>query len=717
MTIGKSSDDVRSNMTEENYSPADSERSQYEMKNEYNQIYNKTPDIYISVDANTNKITDVNRAFEDVLGYDKFDFDHQEDFFNIILETEHKELKEILNKMSDCEEVDLDLALYKKDRSILKVTSKVLLKVNDQSQTEYQFICQNYVSKEKLESDHQKQLQSELLFSENKKLYESILDATTDGWWDWHLEEDHIYMSPKFKAYFGYENQEIPNTLEGWKSIVHEDDLSEIISATESHIADGTPYENIVRYKCKNGEIKWIFCRGKAIVDDDGKKRRMVGTHTDLTRLKKVEKQLEYLAHYDEVTMLPNPRYFKEELTRATDRCDRSNITLALLYIDIDDFKKINDSLGHDIGDKLLFTIAQILHRKSRDVDFFARVGGDEFAIIIENCPSLIKLNHIIRRIIDTFEKPILLGKNELKITVSIGAAVYPKSGKDITTLLKYADLAMYQAKKSGKNTYQFFSEEVNNKHNRQVQIESQLQSAILNQELSLVFQPLVSCQDKSIHGFEALLRWKNPEFGVVPPAEFIPISEETSLIFPISAWVFEEALKQYLTWGNPSLSLSINISVLQLTSQDIESQIEDLLNKYDISPDKLILEITESKLMQNLEQAANTLEALSDLGIKIAIDDFGTGYSSLSYLKHLPFSTLKIDRSFIQDINKNPDDEAIVESIVKMGRIMKLDVVAEGVETEQQFNFLKSIGCEYIQGYYISKPMEPKSVIDYIDV
>jgi diguanylate cyclase (GGDEF)-like protein len=465
----------------------------------------------------------------------------------------------------------------------------------------------------------------------------------------------------------------------------------------------------------KNGDIKWFFCRGKAIIDDDGEIRRMVGTHTDITRLKKIEKQLEYLAHYDDVTMLPNRRYFKEELTRAIDRCKRSNENLALLSIDIDDFKKVNDSLGHEIGDKLLFTIAQILHRKSRDVDFFARIGGDEFAIIIENCPSLIKLNHIIRRILDTFEKPIFIGKHELKSSISIGVALYPTSGKDITTLLKYADLAMYQAKKEGKNTYQFFSEEINSKHNRQVQIESQLQSAILNQELSLVFQPLVSSKNKSIHGFEALIRWENPEVGVVPSAEFIPISEETSLIYPITSWVFEEAFKQYNAWGKPSLSLSINISVLHLTSQDIESQLEALLDKYNISPDKLILEITESTLMQNLKQAANTLEALSDLGIKIAIDDFGTGYSSLSYLKHLPFSILKIDQSFIQDVNKNPNNEAIVESIVNMGKIMKIEVVAEGVETEQQFNFLKSIGCEYIQGYYISEPMDSQTVIDSV--
>jgi PAS domain S-box-containing protein len=253
MTFSKPNDDNRSKMTEENYPSGDSEKPQYEIKNEYNQIYNETPDIYISVDANTNKITDVNRAFEDVLGYDKFNFDHQEDFFSIIPEAEHNELKEALNKLSDCKELGIDIGLYKKDRSIINVLSKITLKVNEQNQTEYQFICHNSVAQEKLNLDQQKQLNSKLLFSENKKLYESILDAATDGWWDWHLKEDCIYMSPKFKAYLGYESQEIPDTLEGWKRLVYEDDLPEIIDATESHIANGTPYENIVRYKCK----KW----------------------------------------------------------------------------------------------------------------------------------------------------------------------------------------------------------------------------------------------------------------------------------------------------------------------------------------------------------------------------------------------------------------------------------------------------------------------------
>ncbi len=421
------------------------------------------------------------------------------------------------------------------------------------------------------------------------------------------------------------------------------------------------------------------------------------------------EQQLQYLAHYDALTNLPNRVLFTDRLDQSLSRASLHGSSVALLFLDLDRFKIINDTLGHNVGDQALQALSERLRASVREGDTVARLGGDEFAIVLEDIASPDDVAPSARKILDILSQPIQLNEYEFIITTSIGISLFPLDGEDTQTLLKNADIAMYRAKDEGRNTYQFYSADMSAKAFERLNLETSLRHALEREEFVLYYQPQQNLSDGKVFGVEALIRWQHPDLGLISPLEFIPLLEETGLIIPVGEWVLRTACFQAQEWNensNKSLRMSVNLSGRQITSSNFIATVEQALEDSKLDPNLLELEMTESILMQDMQSTIRTLEIISSKSVRLAIDDFGTGYSSLSYLKRFPIDTLKIDRSFIRDLTQDPEDATLVEAIIAMGRTLHLNVVAEGVETEQQLKFLQMHDCSSIQGYLISKPL-----------
>lgn len=432
------------------------------------------------------------------------------------------------------------------------------------------------------------------------------------------------------------------------------------------------------------------------------------------TERKRTEKRLEYLAHYDELTKLPNRTLFNERLGRAVERARRFRQLLAVMMIDLDRFKEINDTLGHRCGDRLLQEVAERFRLNVRNLDTVARLGGDEFAVVLPDVVQEEKASLVARRLLSCLEKPFRLEGHEVYVTASIGITLYPADTKDVDHMVKNADTAMYHAKDEGKNNFQFFSPAMNTSALEKFTIEADLRRALTRQEFLLHYQPKVAMKSGRIVGVEALVRWAHPERGLVSPATFIPIAEDTGLIVPLGAWVLKEACRQNMKWqeeGMGELSVSVNVSVRQFHKKTFPEEVARTLSETGIDPSLLEIEITESVLIQEVEETEKTLDRLKEMGLRLSIDDFGTGYSSLSYLKRFPLDVLKIDRSFVNDITTDPDDRAVVSSIIGLAHNLNLEVIAEGVETQEQFLFLKERDCDQLQGYYFSRPVGGKEL------
>jgi diguanylate cyclase (GGDEF)-like protein len=433
-----------------------------------------------------------------------------------------------------------------------------------------------------------------------------------------------------------------------------------------------------------------------------------------------IEKKLEELAHFDMVTGLPNRAFFNENLRQRISKASRNNSQLALLYLDVDNFKNINDAYGHHYGDGLLKCVTETLRQCIRDCDYIARIGGDEFAVILDQIPSPEVASNFAARLLKAFDRPIIIQNIECKISMSIGIAIYPRAGTNQEELLSHADSAMYQAKSLGKNTFSFYTEALNEQNKRRFSIEKNLQTALLNNELSLLYQPQVSLKTNTICGVEALVRWHSKRLGQVPPDEFIQVAEDSGLIHEIGLWIFKTATEQLESWMQilPDKSpfiMHINCSSLQLQDNRFIEYTKNYMLEHPNLKGRVGLEVTETTLMQHIESVAAQLNKLSQLGIQFAIDDFGTGYSSLSYLKQLPISTLKIDKSFVLDTPNDANDIAIVNAIVKLASALGLKTVAEGVETQAQQELLDKIGCRYAQGYLFAKPQTAEQVNQWI--
>lgn len=428
--------------------------------------------------------------------------------------------------------------------------------------------------------------------------------------------------------------------------------------------------------------------------------------------------QKEYMAYHDVLTGLPNRKLFEERATKVFSVANNQGNMVAILFLDLDRIKNINDSMGHTCGDLLIQEVSDRLQAVLRDSDIISRQGGDEFTVLLNRISQHEDVVKAVGRIFTAIRKPYQLNGQEIIVTGSIGISLYPADGETVENLIKHAETAMYRAKESGGDNFQFYTPEMNRNLSKKLIMEYALRKAIDREEFIVHYQPQVETLTRNIVGMEALIRWVHPEFGLVPPLEFIPLAEETGLIVPIGEWVLRTACRQAKKWqddGYSDLKLSVNLSLMQFRQDNLVDVIRDILEETSFDPRLLELEITESIALYNEKQVVDKLMDIRRLGVQFAIDDFGTGYSSLSYLKKFPINTLKIDKVFIRDIMKDTDDEALIAAIISMAGKMKFNVIAEGVETEVQFSFLSDLECDEVQGYLFSKPLPPEQFLEYL--
>lgn len=554
-----------------------------------------------------------------------------------------------------------------------------------------------------------------LIMSEQR--YELAVEGADCGIWDWDIENNIYYFSPKWKSYLGYRDNEVGNTFEDLVELIYLEDKNDAILKINDYISSNSnSYEDIYRMICKNGDYKWILSKAKAIRNDEGKVIRVAGSHTDITEHKLIRDRLNTLAYYDVLTGLPNRFLFQEKINEIISAYKKEirDRKFALIYMDIDNFKHINDTMGHASGDLLLKHISNILKIHVKSPDFAARLSGDEFVIIFENIKDRQDIIHKIHILLKYLRKPWILDKQEFFISFSIGIAIYPEHGDNISTLLKNSDIAMYYVKKNTKNNYCFYLSKMQEKSLEQIKIVNDLRHAIDNNEFSLFYQPIINLNNGKIMGVEALIRWFHPVRGMVSPMEFIPLAEEAGLIYDIEKWILKTALTQKRRWekmGYSHIKMSINISGKRVTSSGFINEIKKLLSETKVKCDEIQFEVTETALMEDLDASMRILREIKNMNIKIALDDFGTGYSSLTYLKKLPIDVVKLDRKFIKSISEIGEDEVIVEYVIKLTHKLNLKIVAEGIEIKEQLAFLKTNYCDYGQGYLFSKPIAKEEI------
>ena len=471
--------------------------------------------------------------------------------------------------------------------------------------------------------------------------------------------------------------------------------------------------------KRKDGEEFLCWLELAEVRDAQGVRTHFVGVMSDITDRKRNEQELRYLANYDTLTGLPNRTMLGEKLGHAIMRARRNGRRVAVLFLDLDRFKHVNDSMGHAAGDRMLKAAGSRLRNHVRDSDTVARLGGDEFTVVLEDIRDGAEANQLALKLLAAFAEPLALDAGqEVVISPSIGISLYPDHAQVPTDLLKFADTAMYQAKEHGRNTFKVYTSDMDAAARKRATMVGALRKALERREFRLVFQPKLSIADARIGGVEALLRWRSEELGEVPPNVFIPLAEEAGLIGEIGEHVLDRACATLARWreaGVDGLTMAVNVSVLQLLRGDLTRRLCEILAEHDIAPDQIELELTETTIMDNAERSVRTLNELKAVGVSLAIDDFGTGYSSLAYLKRLPIDTLKIDKEFVGDITSDPDDEAITATIITMAHSLGLNVIAEGVETAEQLEYLREQGCDEIQGNWLSHPLSAERCLDFL--
>ena len=540
--------------------------------------------------------------------------------------------------------------------------------------------------------------------------------ATHDAMLDWDLINDQLWRSENYAEVFGHGEGEAGLNMASWFEHIHPDDrvrVQEQLIGTIKSTSD--QWSDEFRLMRNDQTIMHVFARGHVTRGEDGTARRMNAVLQDITERKEQEERTRFLADHDELTELPNRSLFRQALNKALQRAERSGRMLSILFFDLDRFKNINDSLGHDAGDEVLRAVAERLSACVRKIDMVARFGGDEFAVLTEGLTAEDQASTVARKILEALSKPMILAGRQYRPAASIGISTYPTDGRDAQSLLKNADIAMYRAKEEGRGRFQFYSEQLNTHSVQRLEFESNLSNALNNHEFVLYYQPKIDLASGRITGLEALIRWISPQLGFVSPGDFISIAEETGLIVPIGRWVAQTACVQNRAWqkgGLPQLRIAINISARQMADKGLVEFMSDTVRKTGLTAESLELEITESAVMSNQEHAEKVLNELKAMGFHLTMDDFGTGYSSLAYLKRFPFDSVKIDQSFVRGIPQSKDDEAIVEAIIAMAHSLRLEVVAEGVETKEQYDFLRRLGCDQIQGFYFSKPIPSNEIV-----
>jgi len=559
--------------------------------------------------------------------------------------------------------------------------------------------------------DITKKIATEKQLMTNERQLTQVLKGASLGYWDWNYQTGAHFVDTIWLEMLGASQAEMENNISDWNHLIHPGDEKKIQFEIEQAIKEKIPYSIEFRMRHKNGSWVWIQDSGAVVEwDNEGRPLRLCGTHQNISKRKSNEKELLFLANYDALTRLPNRNLMFEELKLLLSkrRNSRQPIT-ALMFIDLDNFKIINDNYGHKFGDLFLLLVVQKLKDAIRKNDILGRFGGDEFVLIVDEIEHLESLSTIANKILHMFETPITLQENIVYASVSIGVSVAPQDGDNFDDLLKHADVAMYKAKEAGKNQFCFFTDAMNREIQTHLEIASKLWDAIENNLFELVYQPQVDNITGEIHSCEALLRWSDAEKGNISPAIFIPIAEKSNLIMAIDEWVMEHVCRQCFKWhamGLKGLRVDINLSGRQFNDKELIPKIHKYLNDYQLQPADIGLELTEGVLIEGNKSGIATVDELRRLGFEIALDDFGTGYSSLSYLKRFSISSLKIDRSFIVDAAINSEGVVLVNAIIAMAEALGLSVVAEGVETEAQYQFIKNTPCKTIQGYYFHKPM-----------
>ncbi len=483
-------------------------------------------------------------------------------------------------------------------------------------------------------------------------------------------------------------------------------------------ITAGQVWRGEIVERRKDGSLYTVVQTVTPMVDADKGVTHFVVVHEDITERKQAEERIRFLSHYDNLTGLPNRTLFRERLRQAVGRCEANFESLALLFLDLDHFNRVNDTLGHDVGDRLLVQLVERLNSAARSADTVARIGGAEFAVVQTDLAGSEAAAALARRLIAAISEPFRIEEHEIHLGASVGISIYPNDAIDPDHLIKNADMAMYRAVREVPNGFRFFSNEMNEETRARLAMERDLRRALGRSEFMLHYQPFVEAESGRIVGLEALVRWEHPEQGMIGPGRFIPLAEETGLIVPLGEWVLREACRQVRHWldkGLPVVPVSVNLSAQQLRQPDVVGLVRGIMDEYEVDGSLIELELTESSVMQDAGSAEKILTALAESGISLAIDDFGTGYSSLSYLKRFPVHKLKVDQSFVRDLTIDPNDAEIARAIIALGHSLGLRVVSEGVETVDQLRYLRSQGCDLIQGFLFSRPIPASEVMDLI--
>jgi diguanylate cyclase (GGDEF)-like protein/PAS domain S-box-containing protein len=538
------------------------------------------------------------------------------------------------------------------------------------------------------------------------------LRGANDGLWDWHIDHDQLYLSDRWASMLDLHRDQLGSGSAGWFSRVHPDDLGGLRRAIDAHLQGSTAsLHHEYRIRQQNGSYLWVLVRGVAEQVAEGQ-RRMAGSQTDISQRRAAQEQLQHAARHDPLTGLANRDRLAELLTLALQRQGRAGAReAALLFIDLDRFKLINDSLGHHIGDHVLVEVARRLGHCLRPGDHLIRFGGDEFVALLDDLACSADAERVAQRMLDSLLPPLQVQEHQLVVSISIGIAALSEENAGLDSL-QAADLALYRAKAAGKAQFACYSSEMQAQAQHQLELQGALSQALARDEFSLVYQPIcqVDQEPPCLVAVEALLRWQH-KGQAVAPLEFIPCLEESGRILAVGDWVLRQACAQVRHWqlaGQASLRCSVNLSSRQLQQTDFAARVADILHASDLPPTSLVLEITESQLMEDSAQTLSCLRELASLGIQLALDDFGTGYSSLGYLKRFPLHILKVDKSFISGTSKHGDSQLISRAIIGLGLSLGLEVVAEGVERSEHLDFLRAEGCRLAQGYWFSRPRAP---------
>jgi len=606
------------------------------------------------------------------------------------------------------------------------------------SQGAYDFLRKPYATDELIITINnalkEKRLQKQNTFmqkqlSESERLHRYIVNTSPDIIYILDQDGHFTFINERIETLLGFSKEEIVG--KHYSFLVHQDDIEQAKYVFNERRIGNRAAKNIeLRLKCKDdGRTRHFQNRTLCIelsamgmyTDEDTRRKNYMGTYgiaRDITERKVAEETINFQAYHDLLTKLPNRALLRDRLSLAISQAKRADESLAVMFLDLDRFKNINDSLGHMIGDELLQQVSIRLKDCIREGDTLARFGGDEFTLLLPDLSnSRDDAARLAQKITQALKQPFIVDNHELYVSASIGIALYPQDGTHMDTLIKHADVAMYHAKGLGKNGYQFYSNELNTPYFEKLSLETGIHRALDNHEFHLVYQPQINLGTGEIVGVEALLRWQHPEHGAISPSEFIPFAEESGLIVDIGYWVIKSACAELSRWriaGLPDIRVSINISARQLVEKDIVTNIIKIIRDYDIPGDCLELEITENAIMDDMDSIIRKLKELASHGIKVAIDDFGTGYSSLSYLHKLPIHTLKIDRTFLKESRINKGDNTIINTIVAMAKGLGLNVIAEGVETQSQLDYLRQIECLEAQGFLFGKPL-PADVISQL--